>query len=81
MCCGLMKVDLLCLDPTAKLWSGERLKNHDPKCIVLVMKHGGENVKCWGCSSSSDVGNFVCIGRSLKGGIYRDILQKNYSNL
>ena len=44
LCCGLMKVDLTCLSPTAKLWSEEHLKKHDLKCIVLTVKHGGENV-------------------------------------
>ena len=37
-----MKVDLTCLDPTAKLWPAEHLKKHDLKCIVPTVKHGGK---------------------------------------
>ena len=76
-CCRLMKVDLTCLDPRAKLWSGKRLKKHDPKSIVPAAKHGGENVKRWHCLSSSSDGNLIFIGSSMKGEIYRDILQRN----
>ena len=76
-CCGLTKVDLTCSGPMAKLWAGERLKKHDPKCIVPTGKHGGENVKYWSCLSCSRVGNLIIIGRSIKEGIFRDILQKN----
>ena len=73
-CCRLIKVDLTCLGPTIKLWSGERLKKHELKCLVPTLKHGGENVKYWSCLSSTGVEN---LGRGTKGEIYRDILQKN----
>ena len=41
------------------------------------MKHGGRNVKCWGCFSSSGVGNLVFIDGKLTGELHGDILQKN----
>ena len=50
-----------------------------PKCTVRTVKHGGANVKCWGCFSSSGVGNLVFIDGNMAGELYRDILQKNLS--
>ena len=76
-CCGLMNVGLTCLGPTAKLWSSERPQKHDPKCIVPTVKHGGKNVKCWDCMSSSGVGNLSFLGRNMK----REILPKKFSSI
>ena len=71
-----MKVDFICLGPIANLRSCERVKKHDPKHIVLTVKCGGKNANCWSCLSSSGVGNFVFIDRSIKGEICLDSLQK-----
>ena len=71
-----MKVDLTCLGSTAKLWSDERLRKYDPNCVVPTVKQGSEYAKCRDCLSSSDVVNLVFLGRSMKGEIYRYILQK-----
>ena len=49
----------------------------DSRCTVPIVKHGGGNVKCWGCISSSDVGKLVFIDGNMTGEIYRDILQRN----
>ena len=49
----------------------------DPICTVPTVKYGGGNVKCWGCMSSSGVGNLVFITGNMTGEMYRDILQKN----
>ena len=45
--------------------------------MVPTVKHGGGNVKCWGCTSSSGVGNLVFIDGKITGEVYRDILQRN----
>ena len=45
--------------------------------ILNVLKQGGEHVKYWSYLSSSSVESLVFIGRSMKGKIYRDILQRN----
>ena len=34
-------------------------------------------MKCWGCISSSSVGNLVFIDGNMTGEVYRDILQRN----
>ena len=49
----------------------------DPRCTVPIVKHGGGNVKCWGSSSSSDVGNLVFVDGNMTGEVCRDILQRN----
>ena len=49
----------------------------DPRCMVPIVKHRGENVKCWGSFSSSGVGNLVFIDGNMTGEVYRDILQRN----
>ncbi|CAF3688027.1 unnamed protein product [Rotaria socialis] len=48
----------------------------NPRCTVPTVKHGGGNVKCWGCFSASGVGNLVFIDGNMTGELYRDILQK-----
>lgn len=49
----------------------------NPACIVPTVKHRGGNVKCWGCFSSSGVGNLAFIDGNMTGEIYGDILDKN----
>ena len=49
----------------------------DSRCTVPTVKHGGGNLKCCGCISSSDVGNLVFINGNMTGEVYRDILQRN----
>ena len=49
----------------------------DPRCTVPTVKHGGDNVKCRGCISSSDVENLVFIDGNMTEEVYRDILQRN----
>ena len=53
----------------------------DRKCTVPTVKHGGGNVKCWGCFSLSGFGNFVFIDRNMTAELYRDILQNNLRQL
>ena len=50
----------------------------EPRCIVPPVRHEGENVKCWGCFSSSGVGtcNLVFIDGNMTDELYLDILQK-----
>ena len=48
-----------------------------PRCTVLTVKHGGLNVRCWGCISSSGAGNRVFIDGNMTGEAYRNILQRN----
>ena len=60
------------------LWFGEHPQEaFDARCMVSTVKHGGGNVKCWSCISSSGVGNLVFIDGNMTGEVYRDILQRN----
>ena len=40
-------------------------------------QHGGGSLKCWGCFSSSGVGNLAFIDGNIIGEMYRDILEQN----
>ena len=49
----------------------------EPECTIPTVKHGGGNVKCWGCFSSSDVGSLIFIDGNMTGESYREILENN----
>ena len=49
-----------------------------PQCTIPTVKHGGGNVKCWGCFSSSGVGSLIFIDGDMTGGSYREILENNF---
>lgn len=70
------KFNLFGSDGKVMVWR-TRKEEFDPSCTVPTVKHGGGNVKCWGCFSSSGVGNLVFIDGNMTGELYRDILQKN----
>ena len=61
-----------------RLWFDEDHRKHSiPEVLVLTVKHGGGNVKCWGSFSSSGVGNLVFIDGNMTEEIHHDILQRN----
>ena len=70
------KFNLFGSDGRVMIWRTPQ-EAFDPRCTVSIVKHGGRNVKCWGCISSSDAGNLVFIDGNMTGEIYRDILQRN----
>ncbi len=47
------------------------------ECTVPTVKHGGGNVKVWGCFAWNGMGNLVFIDGNLTGEMYKDILQNN----
>ena len=49
----------------------------DMKYTIPTVKLGGGSVICWGCFSSSEVGNMVFIDENMTGTMYRDILDHN----
>ena len=53
------------------------MKEFGPECIIPTVKHGGGNVKCWGCFSSSGVGSLMFIYGNMTGESYREILENN----
>lgn len=70
------KFNLFGSDGKVMVWRTTKEELH-PKCTVPTVKHGGGNVKCWGCMSSSGVGNLVFIEGNMTGVAYREILEQN----
>ena len=52
-------------------------KEFGPECTIPTVKHGGGNVKCWGCFSSSGVDSLIFIDGNMTGESYREILENN----
>ena len=52
-------------------------EDFEPECTISTVKHGGGNVKCWGCFSSSGVGSLIFIDGNKTGESYREILEDN----
>ena len=48
-----------------------------PECTIPTVKHGGGNVKCWSCFSSSGVDSLIFIDGSMTGRSYREILENH----
>lgn len=46
------KFNLFGSDGKVMVWRSKE-EEFEPRCTVLTIKHGGGNVKCWGCFSSS----------------------------
>ncbi|CAF1467247.1 unnamed protein product [Rotaria magnacalcarata] len=70
------KFNLFGSDGKVMVWRTTK-EELNPMCTVPTVKHGGGNVKCWGCFSSSGVGSLVFIDGNMTGEMYRDILEKN----
>ncbi|CAF4494487.1 unnamed protein product [Rotaria socialis] len=62
--------------PLVMVWRTLK-EEYNSTCIVPTVKHGGGNVKCWGCFSASGVGNLVFIDGNMTGEMYRTILDNN----
>ena len=71
------KFNLFGSDGKVMVWRST-MEELEPRYTVPTVKHGGGNVKCKGCFSSSGVGNLVFIDGNMTGELYRDILQKNF---
>ena len=70
------KFNLFGSDGKVMVWWSTK-KEFESRCTVSTVKHGGGNVKCCVCFSSSGVGNLVFIDGNMIGELYRDILRKN----
>ncbi|CAF1412664.1 unnamed protein product [Rotaria magnacalcarata] len=49
----------------------------NPKCTVPTVKHGGGNVKVWGCFAWNGVGNLFFIDDNMTGEMHKNILAEN----
>ena len=70
------KFNLFGSDGKVMVWRTPR-EELDPKCTVPTVKHGGGNVKVWGCFSTAGVGRLVFIEGNMTGQMYADILEGN----
>jgi hypothetical protein len=62
-------------------WQGYGMANSEgraqSKCTVPTVKHGGGNVKVWGCFAWNGVGSLVFVDGNMTGEMYKDILTQN----
>ncbi|CAF2519523.1 unnamed protein product [Rotaria sp. Silwood2] len=70
------KFNLFGSDGKVIVWRSPK-EEYDPVCTVPTVKHGGGNVKVWGCFAWNGVGNLVFINGNMTGEMYKDILKDN----
>lgn len=70
------KFNLFGSDGKVIVWRSPK-EEFNPRCTVPTVKHGGGNVKCWGCFSSAGVGELIFIDGNMTGEAYREILDNN----
>ena len=70
------KFNLFESDGKVVVWRSPK-KEFGSECSIPIVKHGGGNVKCWGCFSSSGVGSLIFIDGNMMGESYREILENN----
>ena len=70
------KFNLFGSDGKVVVWRSPK-EEFGPECTIPTVKHGGGNVKCWGCFSSSGVGSLLFIDGNMTGESYREILENN----
>ena len=47
------------------------------KYIVLTVKHGSSNVKCWDCFSSLGMDSLIFIDANMTGELYQEIIEND----
>ena len=65
------KFNLFGSDGRVIVWRSAR-EEFGPECAMPTVKHGGGNVKRWGCFLSSGVGSLIFIDGNMTGKSYRD---------
>ena len=70
------KFNLFGSDGRVMVWRSAK-EQFGPECTIPTIKHGGSNVKCWGCFSSSGVNSLIFIDGNMAGESYREILENN----
>ena len=63
------KFNLFGSDGKVMVWRSPK-KEFGPERTILTVKHGGGNVKCWACFSSSGVGSLILIDSNMTGESY-----------
>ena len=70
------KFNLFGTDGKVRVWREPR-EEFQPACAVPTVKHGGGNVKVWGCFAWNEVWNLAFIDDSMTGYMCKDILENN----
>ena len=70
------KFNIFGSDGKVLVWRSPK-EEFGPECTIPTVKHGGGNIKCWGCFSSSGVGILIFIDGNMTGESYREILENN----
>ena len=63
-------------DDKVMVWRTPK-EEYNKKCRVPTVKHGGGNVKVWGCFAWNGVENLVFIEENMTSEMYKNILDKN----
>ena len=70
------KFNLFVSDRTVIVWRSVK-EELELECTIPTVKHGGSDVKCWACLTSSGVGSLIFIDGNMTGKSYREILENN----
>ena len=70
------KFNLFGSDEKVVVWRSPK-EEFGPQCTIPTVKHGGGNVKCWGCFSSSGVSSLIFIDGNMTCESYREIFENN----
>ena len=70
------KFNLFGTDRRVMVWRAPK-EEFQPAWTVPTVKHGGANVKIWGCLAWNGVRNLVFIDGNMTGYMYKDILEND----
>ena len=70
------KLNLFGFDGKVIVWRSSK-EEFEPECAIPTVKHGGGNVKCWACFSSSGLDSLIFIDGNLTGESHGEILENN----
>ena len=71
------KFSLFKSDGKVVVWRSPK-EEFGSECTIPTVKHGGGNVKYWGCFSSSGVDSLIFIDGNMTSESYREILANNF---
>ncbi|KAF3706528.1 Transposable element Tcb1 transposase Transposable element Barney transposase [Channa argus] len=67
------KIEIFGNNSTRRVWRKKNAELH-PKNNILTVKHGGGNIKLWGCFSAKGTGRLIHVKERMNGAMYREIL-------
>uniref|UniRef100_A0AAR2LWB2 Tc1-like transposase DDE domain-containing protein n=1 Tax=Pygocentrus nattereri TaxID=42514 RepID=A0AAR2LWB2_PYGNA len=70
------KIELFGKNPTRRFWRKKNAELH-PKNTKPTVKHGGGNIRLWGCFSAKGTGRLTRVKGRMNGAMYHEILSQN----